>query len=250
MRFLRPLFASAIVVGLTAVAAAVEPVGFTVETTVPLPELDPKFCWFHPRAAAIPGQADDGRPAVILTIQKHLIADDHYSGLWYMRTDDLGQTWTGPTEIPELAWRKEPGNDGVDLSVADVTPGWHAKTKKLIALGIQVRYHAAGVALLDKPRSYDFAYTLFDPATEKWTVWRNIENVTDPEGDFYILAPGCVQWIVNDDGTLLVPVYIKGPAGSDYQTTVLHLGFDGEKLTYLKHGDILKIDGGRGYVEP
>lgn len=230
--------------------SAAEPLGFTVETMVPLQELNPKFCWFHPRAAAIPGHGKGGNPAVIMTIQKHLVADDHYSGLWVMRTDDLGQTWSKPKEIPELAWRKEKGNDKVDLSVADVTPQWHAKTGKLIALGIQVRYNEKGQALLDKPRSYDFAYTVFDPKSDKWTVWRNIDNVPDAEGKTHTLAPGCVQSVIKDDGTMLTPLYIKGPSGGDYQTTVLHLGFDGDKLTYLAHGDELKIDGGRGYVEP
>src|SRR5262249_52869638 len=76
-------------------AVAVEPIGFQVETTAPLQELNPQFCWFHPRAAAIPKLGRDGRPAVIMTIQKHLVADDHYSGLWVMRTDDLGKTWSG-----------------------------------------------------------------------------------------------------------------------------------------------------------
>lgn len=231
-------------------AFAAEPVSFQVEATVALQELNPKFCWFHPRAAAIPKLGKDGKPAVIMTIQKHLIADDHYSGLWVMRTDDLGKTWTRPKEIPELGWRKEAGNDKVDLSVADVTPQWHAKTGKLIALGIQVRYDAAGKALLDKPRSYDFAYTVYDPKTDKWTVWRNVDNVPEPNGKFHTLAPGCVQSVIKEDGTLLVPLYVTGPGGSTYQTTVLHLGFDGDKLTYIEHGDELKIDGGRGYYEP
>ena len=42
----------------------------------------------------------NGNPAVIMTIQKHLMIDDFYSGMYYMRTDDLGKTWTGPVEIP------------------------------------------------------------------------------------------------------------------------------------------------------
>lgn len=231
-------------------ANAAEPVGFQVETTTALQELNPRFCWFHPRAAAIPGLGKDGRPAVVMTIQKHLIADDHYSGLWVMRTDDLGATWTGPIEIPELAWRKEPGNEKIDLSVADVTPQWHARTGKLIAIGIQVRYNDKGVAVVDKPRSYDFAYTVFDPKSGKWKVWRNVDNVPEPAGKFHTLAPGCVQSVINPDGTLLVPVYLKDATGNDYQTTVLHLGFDGDTLTYLNHGDELKIGGGRGYYEP
>lgn len=229
---------------------AFEPVKFDVEPTVAVRELSPKFCWFHPRAAAIPQLGKDGLPLVIMTIQKHLIADDHYSGLWVMKTNDLGKTWSGPAEIPELAWRKEAGNDKVDLSVADVTPQWHEKTQKLIALGIQVRYDAKGIALLDKPRSYDFAYTVYDPKTDKWTVWRNLENVPHADGKFYTLAPGCVQSVIKPDGTMLVPLYVTGPGGTDYQTTVLHLDFDGNSLKYLKHGDELKIDGGRGYYEP
>ena len=233
-----------------AMSFAAEPVAFQLKPTVALQELNPAFCWFHPRAAAIPRLGKDGQPAVIMTIQKHLIADDYYSGLWVMRTDDLGKTWTGPVEIAELAWRKEPGNENVDLSVADVTPQWHAKTGKLIAWGIQVRYNDKGTALLDKPRSYDFAYTVFDPNSNRWTVWRNLDNVSDPNGKFHTLAPGCVQSVIKEDGTLLVPVYMTGPGGVDYQTTVLHLNFDGDKLTYLTHGDELKVAGGRGCYEP
>ena len=231
-------------------ASAAEPLGFTVEPTVPLRELNPQFCWFHPRAAAIPGFGKSHQPAVLMTIQKHLITDDHYSGLWVMRTDDLGKTWSGPTEIPELAWRKQPGNNAVDLAVADVTPHWHAKTGKLIAIGTQVRYNAQGLQQLDQPRSYDFAYSVYDPTTNQWTVWRSITNVPEPEGRFHTLSPGCVQSIIKEDGTLLVPLYIKGPTGENYQATVLHLGFDGNTLTYLEHGDELRNTDQRGFFEP
>ena len=83
---------------------ALQEVTFDVKLDVVKQELSPDFCWFHPRVAAVPGAGRDGRPAVVMTLQKHLGASDHYSGLWMMRTDDLGKTWTGPTEIPELAW--------------------------------------------------------------------------------------------------------------------------------------------------
>ena len=34
------------------------------------------------------------------------------------------------------------------------------------------------------------------------------------EGDrFYHVAPGCVQWLVKPDSTLLIPVYYQGPQG-------------------------------------
>ena len=108
-------------------APAAEParLAFDVAAEPAIRELSPEFCWFHPRAAAIPGAGKDGKPAVIMTLMKHLAADDHYSGLYFMRTDDLGKTWTRPTAIPELAWRKQ--SDDITIAVIDTTPGWHAR---------------------------------------------------------------------------------------------------------------------------
>src|SRR5450756_1935874 len=66
------------------------PSTFDVRLDVVKQGLHPDFCWFHPRVAPIPGAGRDGRPAVVMTLQKHLGVSDHYSGLWMMRTDDLG----------------------------------------------------------------------------------------------------------------------------------------------------------------
>src|SRR5687768_7090462 len=98
---LGPLFASVcLAAALTAAPAAGQQPpanpGFEIELDVVHRELRPDWCWFHPRAAAIPGRGRDGGPAVILTLQRHLVADDHYSGLYAMRSDDLGRTWTEP----------------------------------------------------------------------------------------------------------------------------------------------------------
>ena len=49
------------------------PLPFDVKAEVVHKELSPEFCWFHPRVAAIPGAGKDGRPAVVMTIQKHLV---------------------------------------------------------------------------------------------------------------------------------------------------------------------------------
>ena len=72
----------------------------------------------------------------------------------------------------------------------------------------------------------------------------------ETDGKFFLVAPGCVQWLVNSDGTLLLPIYFKGQSGDDYVATVLHCSFDGQELKYLKHGDELAIQGGRGFCEP
>src|SRR5688500_18278265 len=60
---------------------------FTVRAEPVFKQLTPKFCWFHPRVTPLPGYGKDDQPAVIMTIQKHLAADDHYSGLYFLRTN-------------------------------------------------------------------------------------------------------------------------------------------------------------------
>lgn len=246
MSLTRALFAVVICLS-PAVADEPRKVTFTVRTEVAHKELNPGFCWFHPRVAAIPDGAGAGKPRVVMTIQKHLVASDHYSGLYTLQTDDLGKTWSKPREIPELAWTTD--TTGADIAVADVTPMWHPQQKKLIAVGTKVRYSKSGEQLAEVARSHDFAYAVYDPASDKWTKWRWLD-LPDPMGRFYMVAPGCVQWRVEPDGRLLVPMYFKGKAGSDYTSTVLHCTFDGQTIHYVKHGDELAIVGGRGLVEP
>ncbi|MBC8115135.1 MAG: hypothetical protein H7062_12195, partial [Candidatus Saccharimonas sp.] len=72
----------------------------------------------------------------------------------------------------------------------------------------------------------------------------------ETDGKFFLVSPGCVQWLEQADGTLLIPAYFKGPTGNDYTTTVLHCSFDGRQLKYLGHGDELTLTGGRGLYEP
>ena len=135
---------------------ATEPVvDFNVHLDVALQELSPDYCWFHPRVASAPNLGKDGDPLVVLTLQKHLGASDHYSGLYYMTSKDLGQTWTKPVLPKPLEWRQN--EDRETIGVCDVTPGWHAGSKRILAIGTQLRYNQAGAQLMDKPRSYDAA---------------------------------------------------------------------------------------------
>jgi lysophospholipase L1-like esterase len=219
--------------------------GFQVKLETLMEHDDGKFLWFHPRPAAMPGLGKHGRPAVLVTLQQHLLTSDHYSGSSVMRTDDLGASWSGPTPQPELGWVKD---GDVDIAVADVTPGWHAATKKVIAVGAQVRYSRDGAQLEDQPRAHQTAYAVFDPQTNRWTGWRRLEM---PEAEMFNFArSACAQFVVEPDGALLLPFYIGKSAKDRYATTVVRCSFDGETLKYVEHGDVLALDVARGLYEP
>lgn len=220
--------------------------GFTVKLEVAEQALTPDFCWFHPRAAAIPGAGDAGKPAVVMTIQKHLKVSDYYSGMWTMRTDDLGASWSGPTEIPELGWVREA--DGVVVAVADVTPGWHEKTGRMLAIGCSVRYSPKGKQLSDTKRPSQTAYAVHDPRSGSWSRWQTLEMPADEKFDF--ARNGCSQWLVEPDGSVLVPIYFAKSARVPASVTVVRCGFDGERLSYVEHGTELSLNVVRGLCEP
>jgi lysophospholipase L1-like esterase len=207
---------------------------------------DGRFLWYHPRAAAIPGAGKEGTPGVLMTLQKHLRTSDHYSGLSTLRSDDLGRTWSGPEPVAELDWVREAG--GVDVAVADVTPMWHPRTGRVLAVGAQVRYSASGEQLDDQPRANQTAYATFDPGPGRWTRWRRVEMPADEI--FHCARSACAQFVVEPDGSVLLPFYVAKSADGPYGVTVVRCDFDGERLTYREHGDILTLDVERGLYEP
>jgi hypothetical protein len=234
-------------------APAVRDIGsrlaFDVAAEPAIRELNPEFCWFHPRAAVIPDAGKDGNPAVIMTLLKHLAADDHYSGLYFMRTDDLGQTWTRPVAIPKLAWRSQ--SKDITAAVIDTTPGWHAQSGRLLVIGAKTLYTTSGdySSLQTMPRSYETSYATWDPAADRWSGWKELE-MPEVDGKFFRAGCGCSQWLVKPDGTLLVPVQFQPKQGGVYLATVLHCSFDGTEMKYLRHGTELSIAGGQGFAEP
>jgi hypothetical protein len=218
---------------------AAEPPDFTVKLETVMKHDDGKFLWFHPRAAAVPG-------GVVMTIQKHLKVSDYYSGLYFMRREGVDGAWSGPTLPPEIDWQPQP--DGVTISVADVTPGWHAKTGRLIAIGARVRYSPKGKQLDDVKRAHQTVYAVYDPKMMKWTPWQVLELPSDDQFNFARNA--CAQWLVKADGTLLIPLYIGSSAKDRYSTTVAECQFDGTQMTFVKHGNVLRLAVARGLYEP
>lgn len=216
-----------------------------IHTEVLLEGFNGEFCWFHPRAASIPPSGEAGKPAVLLTMQKWLVsASDYFSGLSTLYSPDLGGDWQGPREQPALGWREEAG--GITVGVCDVTPGWHGPTGTVLGIGHTVRYK--GGHLMGDPRPRETAYAVYDPETRGWTPWRVVEMPDNEK--FFSAGCGCGQWLVKNDGTLLVPFYFKRAGSKTYASAVMHCAFDGETLRYLEHGSEMAIGQPRGLYEP
>jgi hypothetical protein len=221
-------------------------VPFTIARDIPLQAANPDFCWFHPRSAAIPKWGAGGMPLVVMTLNKHLDADDHYSGLWYMYTGDLGKSWKGPFEPPQLG--AEQVSETLHAAVHDVTPGWHAATGRLLAIGGKTYYDSSGKHLSQQLVKGGTAYAVYDPKADAWTRWRMLELPDEPL--FTNARNACAQWLVKPDGKLLVPVYCQKPGTPYDSVTVLECEFDGATLRYRRHGTVIEQNTKRGLAEP
>jgi len=229
-----------------ATSSSAEPLTYSIQLDTIIKHNDHQFLWYHPRAVAWQ-PADKSQPRqTLITLQKHLRISDYYSGLHVMESNDLGKAWSAPDLKPSLDWRKAP--NGVNIAVADVTPGWHAPTGKVIAVGAQVRYGKKGEQLEDEPRAHQTAYAVYDPTTKEWSDWKLAPT---PEGEHFNFARNaCSQWLVQDDGTVLLPFYHGRNAKEPFRVTVIAYTFNGQRLKYQKHGNELSLPVVRGLCEP
>ncbi len=223
--------------------ACADPLQFEVQVEAVLEHDDGDFLWYHPRPVVATGMHN---PEIFITLQKHLSADDYYSGLHVLRRPLAGGLWHGPSAVPELQWRRE---RDVTISVADVTPGWHPQTKRLLAIGCQVPYDPSGRQILEgQPRQHQTAYAVHNPHNGTWSGWQILAMPDDPK--FNLSRNACSQWLTKSDGSLLLPLYFGPDASGPWSVTVAECSFDGKRLRYLRHGDEIALDVDRGLVEP
>jgi hypothetical protein len=224
---------------------------YRIEVTTVAKGYDGRTCWMHARAGAIPpGTAanQSGTPIVVMTLQK-LQGDrsDVYYGLNDFRTDDLGKTWTGPTEYATLNRRSPRPN--VEVVPCDFWPTWHAKTGKLLGTGATFWYSASDNDHLKFGPS-ETPYSVYDPQHKTWGQWRTL--AMPAESKFEFARAGCTQRVDLPNGDILLPIYFR-PANEPHerhQATICRCQFDGETLKYVEHGDELSLDVDRGLAEP
>lgn len=224
-----------------AVAPSVLAGGYTIQLDTIHSGFDKKTCWVHPRAGTIPGES----PIVVLTMQKLLLSgSDIFYALNEMRTDDFGETWSGPVEHDTLGRRPAEG-DRTQV-VCDFTPKWHAASQKLLGTGHNALYGPDNKLVHNRPRST--AYAVYAPETRTWSPWRTMAMPPDPI--FYNSGAGSTQRVDLPDGDILLPIYGKSEAPGPYGSTVMRARFDGETLSYVEHGDVMSVDIDRGLYEP
>jgi len=203
---------------------------------------DKKHCWVHPRAGCIPGAT----PTVVMTMQTLWLAgSDIFGPLNEMRTDDLGKTWSGPKEHANLGRRNEP--EGVEVGICDFTPGWHAKTGRLLGTGQTVRYK--GTKIVSDPRRRETGYAVYDADKRTWSDWATVE-MPDDKVKFFHSGAGSAQRFDLPDGDVLIPFYFSDGKVPVRKTAVMRCRFDGAKLSYVEHGTELALPTHRGLLEP
>ncbi|WP_135552262.1 sialidase/neuraminidase family protein [Paenibacillus cymbidii] len=208
------------------------------------------YYWVHPRAGAIPGDP----ASVVLALQKYFrIGDDYFGPVFEMRTDDVGQSWTGPFEHAETLGRYKQ-EDGTEIAICDFTPGWHTATGKLLGIGHTVIYADRVDVPLYRTRKLPryTAYSVYDEAARTWSPFR---MMTVPDPKFYSSGSGCSQRIDLPNGEILVPTYYRIDESSSWELSrwgcaVFRCRFDGETLSYIEHGTLLTVPEGSGLVEP
>ncbi len=67
---------------------------------------------------------------------------------------------------------------------------------------------------------------------------------------FNFARSACGQFLVEPDGSLLLPFYVGKDAKTPWSITVARFSFDGTQLKYIEHGNVMPLKTGRGFGEP
>lgn len=216
---------------------------FSVQLQTMRKGYDGNFCWVHARAGAIPSPTQ-AKPILVLTTQKlQLTGSDVFYAIHSSHSADAGMTWT--PLLPQTPFQRRKVGDDQELTVCDFTPQWHASTGKLLGIGQTVQYQNNRVMHV---RTRDTAYSVYNPDSHTWNAWQSLLMPDEPR--FQSCGAGSVQRWDLDNGEILLPVYFKEPEATQYSVTVVRCHFDGEKLTYIEHGNEMTIHQKRGLYEP
>lgn len=231
----------------SAVCADETPLDYRIERSAVTSGFDGETCWVHARAGVIPAGSPHnpaGSPLVVMTMQRlALSGSDVFYALHSLWSDDLGATWSEPQLQPPF--RRQEMDGGIEVTVCDFWPKWHAASGKLLGTGHTVWYKDNRVMPVRRRHT---AYAVYNPASQTWSPWKKLKM--PDESRFANAGAGCTQRVDLPNGDILLPIYYKRPEDKVASSTVVRCRFDGETLRYVEHGDELSIDVPRGFGEP
>ena len=199
--------------------------------------------WFHPRACMIPSEKD-GESKVFMCLQP-IGGSDYFGPVHWSESTDIGKTWSDPVAIPPLGRIPVPDHPGLEAGVCDVVPQYHPKTKTVLALGHVVFYRGPRFSKKDQLPRYP-VYAVRKP-DGSWSE-RRILNWDDPRGCF-IYSNNCGQRVVLPSGDIMMS-FTFGPSSQSRMVAGVKCSFDGETLRVKEVGEPLKLNRGRGLLEP
>jgi hypothetical protein len=230
----------------TTKAVAVSAAPYRIQLDTITEGYDGRYCWAQARAGAIPRAGQP--PIVVVTASPLLVTgSDVYFDLNEFRTDDLGKTWSGPVPHHDTLGRHVVGKvDGKDVEEVpgDFWPQWHARTGKLLGIGVTFRYVDDRAPI--KNRKADTCYTTYDPERRTWSPLAVLEMPVAS----YDARAACVQRYDLPGGDILLPVYFKEEQDKFHHVKVLRCRFDGTKLTAIEEGNTMSLNTDRGLAEP
>ena len=206
---------------------------------------DGQYCWAHPRAGIIPEVGRDGKPLVVMTMNKlDLAGSDVFKDMYGLHTSDLS-TWTPPRLMRQLA----PGYEIIEgvkrpVALSDFWPSYHSRSGRLLGIGHTVVYTPDWKVKSPRPRHT--AYAVYNEKDGHWNPWRKLEMSEDR---FYNAGAGSVQRYDDHDGSILLPIHYNPPSGNA-RVVVLRCSFDGEQIQVLDIGNDIGVEGTRGLHEP
>lgn len=220
------------------------PTPFAVERMVMSRGYDGKECWVHARAGVLPALDASNPTQVVLTTQRlELSGSDVFHALHSSVSRDAGKTWS--PLAPQDGFQRWQIEEGIEETLCDFTPQWHAASQCLLGIGQSVRYRDNKVM---KVRPRYTGYSVFDRQSQTWSKPQRLAMPDDAR--FTNCGAGSVQRYDLPDGKILLPVYFKDPTKSQYAVTVCQCTFDGRELKYEKHGSELTLAVQRGLYEP
>ena len=229
------------------VAAAARPESAKIQLQIePLGSIpgSSQWDWWQARTAYIPSKA----PMCLTTMSETGKTTSHdFHDIYQSVSYDHGKTWSSAKLIPSLQRRQQ--QDGYQVAPGDLWPSWHAATASILATGKTFNFR-------DGKKEDYLREKVSYAVMKRGKSWGPLRFLDLPERDhagYPIIAAnaGCTQRYDLPDGDVLLPIrYARDPKDRNYTSTIARCSFDGNQLSYQRHGTELNVAQGRGLYEP